>query len=48
MSWGGGEFSSELGYDSTFTTPAGHAGVAFVASAGDNGDGRSGRLCRPM
>jgi subtilase family serine protease len=39
MSWGGSEFSSELGYDSTFTTPAGHAGVAFVASAGDNGAG---------
>ena len=39
MSWGGSEFSSELGYDSTFTTPAGHAGVAFVASAGDNGIG---------
>jgi len=39
MSWGGAEFSSELGYDSTFTTPAGHAGVAFVASAGDNGAG---------
>ena len=39
MSWGGDEFSSELGYDSTFTTPAGHAGVAFVASAGDNGAG---------
>jgi subtilase family serine protease len=39
MSWGGGEFSTELGYDSTFTTPAGHAGVAFVASAGDNGAG---------
>jgi subtilase family serine protease len=39
MSWGGSEFSSELGYDSTFTTPAGHAGVAFVASSGDNGAG---------
>ncbi len=37
MSWGGSEFSTELSYDSTFTTPAGHAGVAFVASAGDNG-----------
>ena len=35
MSWGGGnEFSTELSYDSTFTTPAGRAGVAFVASAG--------------
>jgi subtilase family serine protease len=39
MSWGGSEFSTELGYDATFTTPAGHAGVAFVASAGDNGAG---------
>ena len=39
MSWGGSEFSSELGYDWVFTTPAGHAGVAFVASAGDDGAG---------
>jgi subtilase family serine protease len=39
MSWGGSEFSTELGYDATFTTPAGHAGVAFVASAGDIGAG---------
>src|SRR5262249_38160051 len=37
MSWGSGEFSTELGMDSTFTTPAGHAGVAFVSSTGDNG-----------
>ncbi|HTV57071.1 MAG TPA: S53 family peptidase, partial [Terriglobia bacterium] len=37
MSWGGGEFSSESDYDSIFTTPAGHQGVAFVASAGDSG-----------
>ncbi len=39
MSWGTGEFSGETSYDSDFTTPAGHAGVAFVASAGDSGSG---------
>jgi hypothetical protein len=37
MSWGSGEFGGETGYDSTFSTPAGHAGVTFVASTGDNG-----------
>jgi subtilase family serine protease len=37
MSWGGGEWSSESGYDGYFTTPAGHGGVTFVASTGDNG-----------
>jgi hypothetical protein len=37
MSWGGGEFSFESFYDSTFTTPAGHGGVTFVASSGDSG-----------
>jgi hypothetical protein len=37
MSWGGGEFSGESTYDSTFTTPAGHTGVTFVASSGDDG-----------
>jgi len=37
MSWGGSEFSSEATYDSVFTTPAGHQGVTFVASTGDNG-----------
>ncbi|MFL5339102.1 MAG: fibronectin type III domain-containing protein [Gemmataceae bacterium] len=37
MSWGGGEFTGETGYDSTFQTPAGHAGVTFVASSGDSG-----------
>jgi subtilase family serine protease len=37
MSWGGGEFSSESYYDSYFTTPAGHTGVTFIASSGDNG-----------
>jgi hypothetical protein len=37
MSWGSSEFSSESSYDSHFTTPAGHAGVTFVASSGDSG-----------
>jgi subtilase family serine protease len=37
MSWGGGEFSGETSYDSTFTTPSGHGGVTFVASSGDAG-----------
>ncbi len=37
MSWGGGEWSGETGYDSYFTTPAGHSGVVFIASSGDSG-----------
>jgi subtilase family serine protease len=37
MSWGGGEFSGETGFDSTFQTPTGHSGVTFVASSGDSG-----------
>jgi hypothetical protein len=37
MSWGGGEFSGESGFDAHFTTPAGHGGVTFLASSGDNG-----------
>ncbi len=37
MSWGGPEDSSDLSTNSTFTTPAGHAGVTFLASTGDNG-----------
>jgi hypothetical protein len=37
MSWGSSEFSSETSFDSTFTTPAGHPGVTFVASSGDSG-----------
>lgn len=37
MSFGGGEFSGESFYDSTFTTPSGHQGVTFLASTGDNG-----------
>jgi hypothetical protein len=36
MSWGSGEFSDETGLDSYFTTPAGHAGITFVAASGDN------------
>lgn len=46
MSWGGaeyfnwgygGETGSQTNYDPFFTTPVGHAGVTFVASAGDSG-----------
>lgn len=37
MSWGSSEFSGEKSYDSYFTTPAGHTGVTFVASSGDDG-----------
>jgi hypothetical protein len=37
MSWGSGEYSSETGDDSTFTTPSSHAGVTFLASSGDSG-----------
>jgi hypothetical protein len=37
MSWGSVEFSTEPSYDSNFRTPAGHAGVTFVASSGDSG-----------
>jgi len=37
MSWGGGEFSSETGYDAYFTTPSGHQGITFLAATGDNG-----------
>jgi subtilase family serine protease len=37
MSWYGNEFSNEAGYDYHFTTPAGHPGITFVASAGDSG-----------
>lgn len=35
MSWGAGEYSGETGDDSHFTA----AGVSFVASSGDNGEG---------
>jgi hypothetical protein len=38
MSWGFGESSRELSYDSSyFTTPAGHTGITFIASSGDYG-----------
>jgi hypothetical protein len=37
MSFGGGEWSGEAATDSFFTTPAGHNGVAFIASSGDGG-----------
>jgi hypothetical protein len=37
MSWGGSEFSGETSYDSDFTTPAGHIGVSFFVSSGDDG-----------
>ena len=45
MSWGGSEFvnysggesESQLALDNTFTTPANHASVTFIASAGDSG-----------
>jgi hypothetical protein len=37
MSWGGYESAGINAFDSTFTTPAGHNGVTFLASSGDNG-----------
>jgi subtilase family serine protease len=37
MSWGFSEAAAEASYDSTFTTPAGHEGITFVASSGDSG-----------
>ncbi len=37
MSFGDDETSYDAGYDSHFTTPAGHTGVTFVASSGDFG-----------
>ncbi len=37
MSMSGDEFSGETSYDSIFTTPSGHQGVTFVASAGQYG-----------
>jgi len=36
MSWGGSEFSTEVSYDSDFTSPY---GAAFFAAAGDSGTG---------
>jgi hypothetical protein len=37
MSYYSAEFSGETAYDGHFTTPAGHAGVTFVACSGDGG-----------
>jgi hypothetical protein len=37
MSFGFGEFPTEYYLDNLFTTPAGHQGVSFIASAGDSG-----------
>jgi hypothetical protein len=37
MSYGTDEYSSETSFDSTFTTPSGHAGVTFLSSTGDSG-----------
>ena len=37
MSFGGPEFPEENGIDPVFYTPAGHNGVSFVASTGDDG-----------
>ena len=37
FSWYGGESASQTNYDPIFTTPGGHQGVTFVASAGDSG-----------
>ncbi len=36
MSWGFNEMPNESQYDPYFTTPSGHAGVAFIAASGDN------------
>ena len=37
MSWGGDETSADSANDYHFTTPAGHTGVTFFSSSGDNG-----------
>ena len=37
ISWGFNESASELKMDRALQTPAGHAGVTFVAAGGDNG-----------
>jgi subtilase family serine protease len=37
MSWGTNEFLGETGYESVFTTPAGHTPETFVAASGDSG-----------
>jgi subtilase family serine protease len=37
MSWGFAELPNESSYDSYFTTPAGYAGITFIAASGDDG-----------
>jgi hypothetical protein len=37
MSWGESEYAEESEVDAYMTTPAGHAGVTFLASSGDDG-----------
>jgi hypothetical protein len=37
FSWSGGESDRQTSFDPIFTTPAGHQGVTFIASAGDSG-----------
>ncbi len=37
MSWGFNEISFESSFDVHLTTPAGHEGITFIASSGDNG-----------
>ena len=37
MSWGLPEYAGQTAVDATFTTPSGHNGVTFIASAGDQG-----------
>jgi subtilase family serine protease len=37
MSWGFTEFRQEAANNSTFSTPAGHTGITFLASSGDSG-----------
>ena len=39
MSFGTSEFRNETSYDSVFTTPTGHTGITYIASAGDEGAG---------
>jgi hypothetical protein len=39
MSLGSGEWTNEYYLDNMFTTPLGHQGVSFIASAGDSGGG---------
>ncbi|MHB1557411.1 MAG: S53 family peptidase, partial [Isosphaeraceae bacterium] len=41
MSWTAGELPTETTTNGTFTTPSGHANVAFVAAAGDSGSAPS-------